>query len=416
MLLKIILIKLNYFNIKKMWIECSEFNYKLLLPLIYPLFGQLENPLRLSLIKKDTYLFKSFRYFLSHCFSFIPFIITKIRSKNNNNKEEEESALLKQNNSIISNELSKIVKQIERKKNIKNILFLLGICCVGFIAYYHPAFFDTTQLEYTRKSLYVLFTDLVYIILSRIILKQKLFIHSYLSAGIIAFNYIILFIITISYVEPRVILDSFGYYILNALIFGFYDVIKKKYMIMFCETPYFFMFSVGGIISLSLLFYDIIAYFANQDASGIIIGFKDNINSVGDFFLLLLDLILEWGWICGIWLTIFYLSPCHYFISGLISDFINYLKTAHESSSEFYCTRNMIIFTVAIFLNFFWCLIFNEVIIINLWGLDYNTRKRIQERERTISNEDINAYIELEKKKTLSDKEGETDESISYNI
>lgn len=34
-----------------------------------------------------------------------------------------------------------------------------------------------------------------------------------------------------------------------------------------------------------------------------------------------------------------------------------------------------------VLINFFCCLVFNEVIIINSFGLDYNTKKRIQERE-----------------------------------
>ena len=39
----------------------------------------------------------------------------------------------------------------------------------------------------------------------------------------------------------------------------------------------------------------------------------------------------------------------------------------------------IIIFSLIIF---FFCLIFNEVLILNFWGLDFNTRKRIKEREK----------------------------------
>ena len=30
----------------------------------------------------------------------------------------------------------------------------------------------------------------------------------------------------------------------------------------------------------------------------------------------------------------------------------------------------------------FFCIIFNEVLILNFWGLDYNTNKRIKKREK----------------------------------
>ena len=36
--------------------------------------------------------------------------------------------------------------------------------------------------------------------------------------------------------------------------------------------------------------YDVITYFVNPSISGIIIGFQDNIENAGDFFLFILDL------------------------------------------------------------------------------------------------------------------------------
>ena len=53
---------------------------------------------------------------------------------------------------------------------------------------------------------------------------------------------------------------------------------------------------------------------------------------------------------------------------------------AFNSNDEFYSAVNIAIFSIAFFINFFCCLVFNEVIILNFCGLDYNTKKRIEER------------------------------------
>ena len=49
------------------------------------------------------------------------------------------------------------------------------------------------------------------------------------------------------------------------------------------------------------------------------------------------------------------------------------------------------------FFNFILCLVFNEVIILNFWNLDYNTRKRISERVtiETIETNDAQNMMEL---------------------
>ena len=236
------------------------------------------------------------------------------------------------------------------------------------------------EFGYAKQSMGIFFEIFDYIALSYFFLKQKLYKHNFASAGIIAFILIILFIITIFYMDKGDIFYSLIFYFFLSLCFGSYDVFGKKYMIHFIQTPYFLMFMIGAINIIVLIIYDLFAYYLNPDISGIFIGFKENIINAGDFFLFILDIIIQWIWNLGIWLTIYYLTPCHYFMSEYISEYIYYIKSAVETDEEFYSTINIIIFSISFFINFFCCLIFNEVIIINRWGLDYNTKKRIQER------------------------------------
>ena len=147
------------------------------------------------------------------------------------------------------------------------------------------------------------------------------------------------------------------------------------------------MFVIGCVNVVIILIYDIIAYLVDNNNPGIITGLKLNITSAEKFFLMVLEIILQLCWNLGIWLTIYYLTPCHYFISEYISEYIYYIQNAIDSNEEFYRTINIVIFSIAYFINFFCCLVFNEVIILNFWGLDYNTNKRINERIQNESKE-----------------------------
>ena len=148
----------------------------------------------------------------------------------------------------------------------------------------------------------------------------------------------------------------------------------------FFISPYYLMFMIGSINIILLIIYELFAYFLNPDISGIIIGFKDNVDSVGKVFLFILDIFLQGIWNLGIWLTVYYLTPCHYFISEYISEYVYYMITALESLEDFYSKVNIVIFSISYFINFFCCLVFNEVIILNFFGLDFNTKKRIEQR------------------------------------
>ena len=177
------------------------------------------------------------------------------------------------------------------------------------------------------------------------------------------------------------ILSSIIYYVFFSLIFSLYDVLGKKYMMDFYRSPYFMMFMIGIINSFLLIIYDIFAYYFNREISGIIIGFQENITSVGDFFGFFLDVILNFFWNFGIWITIYYFTPCHFFICEYINEYFRYLRDYNDNSQpEFYSKENLIIFSLIYVINFFFFLVFNEVIILNFCNLDHNTKKRINDR------------------------------------
>ena len=166
---------------------------------------------------------------------------------------------------------------------------------------------------------------------------------------------------------------------------------------MFFNTPYFMMLVIGISCTTFVLIYDLFAFIVDRENEEIAKGFQSCITGVGEAFGFILDIITQFIWNLGIWLIIYYLTPCHYFISEYISEYIYYLKNARDSKEEsFYKTENIVIFSVGCFINFCCCLVFNEVVILNFCGLDYNTKKRIQQRQRTESRLTVSAQILLE--------------------
>ena len=275
---------------------------------------------------------------------------------------------------------------------VVDILFLVGLSALDFIAYF------VNLYEYDRKvvnkiflnSIGIFFEIINFGLLSFFILKQKYYRHHFLSFGIIIFGLIILFI---TYVveklnfHPIMIL----YYFFYTLLFSLYDVFGKKYLEAFFESPYYMLFIIGLINSTMLLLYDVIAFHINEDYSGVIKGFRDNVNSFMNFFYFFVELIFEFVSTIGIWLTIYYFTPCHFIISDFISEMIKYYIRVIQRRIGAINNENqdddddnliiIIVFTIIYLINIICSLIFNEIIILTIFNLEFYTKKYIKKRE-----------------------------------
>ena len=366
-----------------MWIEFSDFNFKLFILLIYPLFMRIEKHLSSIYFANDTQLFSIFRYYLSFCLCFIPCLIIKIRTKN-------------RNDSRIS--INKFANKSNKKNFILRILFLIVLCGLSMFSCFYFSIFYREEFSYTNQSLGTFFYIIFYVVLSHFILKQKLYKHNFICLGIISFDLLlILFVITLFYMDGGDIIPSIFFQMFFALLFGSFDILGRKYMDIYFNTPYFLHLIIGIINLVLILIVELFINILDLDINGVIIGFKNNINSVAMIFNFILDIILQCLWTIGIRATVYYFTPCHFFISNYISEYIYYLMIALSVEDDFYSTSNIVIFSIIFFINLFCCLIFNEVIILNFWKLDYNTRKRIHERQSVESIESIEKYtIELD--------------------
>ena len=384
-----------------MWIEFSEFNLKLLILLIFPVFMQIQNYTKEAYIEKnkDNQIFKAFRYFCSYIFAGIFLIIFEIRNRRSSTKKAQSPKDEEKEEYLID----EIIKKNKRKKTIIKITFMALLCGIGMFCQFYMKLFENKKYRNAKQSIQIIFYIISLTGFSYLILKQKLYKHHFISLGIISVILIILFILSIPVLE--LIFQSIIFYLGYSLLFSLYDVLKRKYINLYFSTPYVMMLIIGLINTIVIFLYDLIAYNTNPDISGVIIGLKDNINSTGDGFLFILDLLIQCIWNLGFWLTIYYFSPCHTFISDFISNIFFYIKNSIEKDDELYSTKYAVIFSIAYFIVLFLILIYNEVIILNFLGLDYNTIKRIKEREKTDS--DIMNMISL--RNLTKEEESEVD-------
>ena len=144
------------------------------------------------------------------------------------------------------------------------------------------------------------------------------------------------------------------------------------------------MFNIGLFSCIIIIIYDIIVYSYigndNNNIHGIILGFKNNLN-ISFIFLFILDIIFYFLSNIGMWLTVHYLTPFHFPISESISEYIYYAYD-YFFKGEKYKVADVILYSLVYIFNTIFVLIFNEIIILNFCGLEYNIKKNIEIKEK----------------------------------
>lgn len=377
-----------------MIIEFGEINYKIFVLLLYPTFIHLRK--LVPNIMNDNYYFDLFRFYLSYILSIIFLIIIKKRTrksiKNNESINNNKGKLNEEKEDWI-NPLIIEKKNTMKNKNIQNIAFIILLIFVGLIT---NLFYVISRIVYYDDNCYVplliskqsigpLFEITYFLILGKLILNNRLYKHHFFSLVIMLFGLIFLIFDFTLYFGN----DTFAvilYYMLYNFLFCLSYTLGKKYLTIFYIPPYNLMVYIGIITSIILLIYDTIAYFIVKEKNikihGIILGFKNNFN-LKFIFIFIFDISLYFLTNIGIWLTVYYFTPFHFIISESISEYLFYsFYYMRNEAKDYFIKRNIILYIIIYIINLFFSLIFNEVIILKFWRLNYNTEKYIKEREK----------------------------------
>jgi len=400
-----------------MLIEFGELKKRLLIPILFPFFLKLRKLNRkVNSIKSSA--FRGFNDFLSLTVCGIFYLILKLNLKsekdnlkkdnkndsNNNSinteqKAQNQAPLLPTNN--IPQEIENLEQQKEKKQRRKQWLFVGGIAALQLSAIILKTFWKINMEDTLKLNISVLIEVILLIIFSYNFLGLKIHSHQVFSFIIIFICLTTFFLESLLYEEKGIVIkyriEDIANYFLVQLVYCLSDVLGKKYLNTYLDSPYLLLFKMGIVGIVPIIIYGIIIEFLNVDNEDhkIFSCFKTIF-----FPFYLIDLIFTILYEIGIWLTIYYFSPCHYIVFEMISDFIEVLLTIfikndqNKGFDESYNIVQKITFYVLYPILIFIVLVFNEVIILNFWGLSYNTKAKIREREKSdidtnIINQDL---------------------------
>ena len=390
-----------------MFIQLGKFSPKHLLLLLFPLFLKLRY--FIIPINENKRIFKCFNDFLGLTLCGIIHLISKLftrTKKNKDNCEQKEFELILQRegqksqhfinqplNSDFVNSIELEHNKKKRKEKKEKFLFILLIAALQIIpSVIKIIFFDKIKNELTL-NIEVLMQSLFFIIFSMVFLSFSLYKHQYYSLAVLSICLVIFYIEIIVYSDSITfvdVLESFIYIIIYQILYCLSDVLGKKYLTLYMDTIYLFLFKIGITGLVPLITYDSIAYLANFDDKyhGIIKTISSEL--ISKFWKFLLNLLCYILFEISLWLTIYYFSPCHYIILEVLGNFLEIIFSLFSGKN--YKFGETVTFLTLYPILFFSILVFNEIIILNFFGLSYNTQIYIRERakkEKTIRDSNI---------------------------
>ena len=376
---------------KKLPFEFSFTSYKIIFIFLFPIFGVIYNRIRdKNAIYKNEYFYIQL-YFISYLFSFIPLLIYMIIYHKNKDKKNENLDTSQKNEESNFNQ-NIIQQEIEKRKKYHILigLFIIIFLCSAAVAFRHFDFEGNTD----KKTIGLVYKIPILFLLSRFILKDRFYKHHYITIVINIMTLLTKYLLGViqanaeEYIKIHVWL-----YFLFALSHSLLLVAGKFFMEKYNATPYILMTIIGAIVSFILISIATIKYLITSE-SDIFSGFNNYIVSFKTFLLFMADIISQFIYNLGAWITVFYFSPLHTIISENaieiyynIYDFKSNKAYWEESGYKW----NTWVIPSVLVINLIFSLIFNEIIILKCCKLDFYTRKKIEEREKKDSGNFLNS-------------------------
>lgn len=404
-----------------MIIELGQVKPQLLILLIYPIGIFFAKYIGLYFVINPYYYL--FIFFISHFLALIPLIYLKIRkiiSQNKKKKQEDFNNLNNSKNSYNPNEANdshEIVNQIEvlkgkieKIKKRDKILFFFLIAFLYFVSYVFFYYFNyITQTGFYGNISMI--TEVFYFSLFNwFILGNKIYSHHFFSMIFISLSIIVLYIIlTIDYISNTEDWNAWRDFIfptlLNFIVYCLfcYCLVKAKFYVeKYFISAYELIFYLGLFCTILLFILEPFTFlipcnYANMSCNeeskclaGIIYGIK-NIDSTEEIWYTLGGIITLFMTALGLWLTVKDLTPCHFLTSDSIIAFeLNILFDCYNIEKKLVNNALFYIFSIITIIG---CLIYNEILIINVCKLNFNTRKEIIKRQSKDFN-DINCELQ----------------------
>ena len=413
-----------------MYVSFGNLDKKLLIIIIFPCFINLRRIIRSKYgedykININPYMQASFK-FLSFILCGILYLIVMCRTKkesidrkNSNikvknlqscsslivkNIKKENCELIDLNDDTSINPVKEEQFKSKKKEKRKQLLFVILLSFLqlsGALIKYIWKFEQKLSTDY-NQTIDILFQIVFLTLFSILILKFSIYSHQIFSLTILIICLIPYFIETYIFDnnDKKKIFLIIIYFFLVQILFCLSNVLGKKYLNTYIEDIFLLLFKMGSIGWIPLLLYDSIFHiFWRDDTSfhGIIPFFinlfKDTNTLLNKIGLFLLDLLCSFLQEMCLWLTVYYFTPCHLFISQVFGEFTDttlkmFINFDHNPKQyniiqkiTFYILYPIVILSV---------LIFNEIILLNFFGLSKNTKYQLDIRQKIDGNYDIN--------------------------
>jgi len=419
-----------------MFIELGEIKINLLILLIYPI-GIISARVSANYYSNNPY-FYLFLFFLSHYLALLLKLIYMIKEKifrkddtkvllEKKIKEEtiKQKKYAQTNNSLLYFEFGKRIK----KKKVIRILFIGILYFITYVFFYYFNFIASTNFY---GNISMIMEILYFSLFEKLILGNKIYSHHLLSMIIITISILGLYILLIfNFIQNNdwdIWRDIFFPSILNFivyLIFCYYLIQAKSYIEKYFISPYELLIYLGSLGLILLFLFEPITFYISCNNpimcyeghfGGIISGFKQ-ISDLKGILISILWFFSLFLTAFGLWLTVKYLSPSHFLTSDSIITFgLNIMIDCYIGN--FQLLKNPLFYILSI-LTIFGCLLYNEIIILKIFGFNYNTRKEIIKRqniENYENNEKSESSLELLERPSLDSINSSDSNSQSFDF
>lgn len=266
-----------------------------------------------------------------------------------------------------------------------------------------------------RQTLSVFFDIAFLTLFSMIFLQYSIYLHQKVSISILFLCLTVFFIQSLINEKedfPK-ILKYITYFLLFHGLFCLSNVLGKKYLDLFIENIYLFLWKIGFFGLIPLLIYDIIVEISSKDEElkyhGIIRYIRSMFEYPQEIYIFLFDLIFGFIWEVSMWLTIYYFTPCHVIISDALAEFLDTIVDLIFPGHK-YEIMEKVTFGLLYPIIIFFSLVFNEIIILNFCNLSFNTRYNIMIRQELDKKK---SKIKAELYNSQASKESKDDSSFS---
>jgi hypothetical protein len=216
---------------------------------------------------------------------------------------------------------------------------------------------------------------------SKIILKDRIFSHQILSILISFIGMIFIFVpISLEIETNDIIINILSF--IAAVGYSLFLVLLKFLTQNYYLSPYFCLFFLGIFSSVvTAIYYLIYSLIFNGDLSIITNAF--NLSEIHLSVLFYTLGVLFFGTLLQDFtiLVIFYFSPTLLMVTDIISPMLTWIVLGIREES----LLNNIFYGIGFLIALIGSLIYNEIIICNFYGFNKNTKKCLEERQRTES-------------------------------